>query len=250
MLQQTQVDRVLPVWQAWMDRWPTPQSLATAALDDVLRAWGRLGYPRRARWLWQAAQQITTRYDGDVPGDETLLRDLPGIGTYTAAAVCAFAFDQSTVVLDTNVRRVLSRAVLGEANSPAHITTAERALAESLLPEHDAALWSVAVMELGALVCRASNPKCTECPIADDCAWRAAGYPEGAHPRRAARPFAGSDRQARGVILAVLRESHSAVPVDAFPITDPQQHARALQTLVDDGLVDHVDGKYALPDGS
>ena len=249
MLQQTQVDRVLPVWLAWMDRWPTPQSLAAATLDDVLRAWGRLGYPRRARWLWQAAQLIVTQFDGAVPSDETLLRELPGIGSYTAAAVAAFAFGTPSVVLDTNVRRVLARAIRGEANPPAHISAAERTLAESLLPTQDAALWSVAVMELGALVCRARDPKCAQCPIADQCAWRAADYPKAAHPRRTARPFAGSDRQARGVIMAVLRDSNTAVTADAFPITDPTQHARALQTLIDDGLVHHVDGTYALPGG-
>ena len=247
MLQQTQVDRVLPLWRAWMDRWPTPQSLATAPLDDVLRAWDRLGYPRRARWLWQAAQIIGTRFDGAVPDDEILLRELPGIGPYTAAAVAAFAFGKPSVVLDTNVRRVLARAVLGEAHPPAHITAAERTLAESLLPTQNAALWSVAVMELGALVCRARDPRCAECPIADQCAWRAAGYPQAAHPRRTSRPFAGSDRQARGAIMAVLRESDTAVTADAFPINDPTQQARALQTLIDDGLVHHDDGTYILP---
>jgi A/G-specific adenine glycosylase len=250
MLQQTQVDRVLPVWQAWMNRWPTPQSLADATLDDVLRAWGRLGYPRRARWLWQAAHEIVQRFDGTVPEDEAVLRELPGVGGYTAAAIAAFAYGKTTVVLDTNVRRVLTRAILGKANAPAHITAAERTLAESLLPAHDAALWSVAVMELGALVCRARDPKCADCPIAQACAWRAAGYPAAAHPVRTTRPFAGSDRQARGVILAVLREADTAVAPEAFPITDPEQHARALQTLIDDGLVDHVDGAYVLPSGS
>lgn len=250
MLQQTQVDRVLPVWQAWMNRWPTPQSLAEATLDDVLRAWGRLGYPRRARRLWQAARDIVHRFGGEVPEDEAALRELPGVGGYTAAAIAAFAYGKTTVVLDTNVRRVLTRAILGKANAPAHITAAERALAESLLPAHDAALWSVAVMELGALVCRARDPKCADCPIVQECAWRAAGYPAAAHPARATRPFAGSDRQARGVILAILREADTAVALEGFPIADPEQYARALQTLIDDGLVDHVDGTYVLPSGS
>lgn len=247
MLQQTPVDRVLPVWRAWLKRWPSPAHLATAPLDEVLRAWGRLGYPRRARWLWQAAQQITTRFDGAVPADESLLRELPGVGSYTAAAVAAFAFDQPTVVLDTNVRRVLARAVLGQSHPTAHITVGERALAQSLLPDQDAPLWSVAVMELGAVVCTARDPRCTDCPIVRACAWRADGYPDAEHTRRRAKPYVGSDRQARGRIMAVLRDADHAVRADDFDVTDRDQHERALQTLIDDGLIAHSDEGYVLP---
>jgi A/G-specific adenine glycosylase len=249
MLQQTQVERVLPIWRGWLDRWPTPSDLAAASLDEVLRAWGRLGYPRRARWLWQAAQRITNTFGGTVPSDEATLRELPGVGSYTAAAVAAFAFDEPTVVLDTNVRRVLARAVLGESHPAAHITAAERTLAQSLIPAEDAALWSIAVMELGAVICTARDPRCTECPIANACAWRAAGFPEAAHKRRRAKPYVGSDRQARGVILAVLREADRAISAEAFPINDQEQQARALQTLIDDGLITCTDNGYVLPRG-
>jgi A/G-specific adenine glycosylase len=249
MLQQTQVDRVLPVWRAWLERWPSPSDLAAAPLDEVLRAWGRLGYPRRARWLWQAAQHITAHFDGAVPSDEATLRELPGVGSYTAAAVAAFAFSQPAVVLDTNVRRVLARAVLGQSHPVAHITAAERTLAQSLIPTKDPAQWSIAIMELGALICTARDPQCSKCPIANQCAWRAAGFPEATHERRRAKPYVGSDRQARGTILAILREADHAINADEFQISDPDQRERALQTLIDDGLITQSDNGYALPSG-
>ena len=114
MLQQTPVARVVPEWQAWMARWPTPAALADAEPGEVVRQWGRLGYPRRALNLHAAASAIVARHDGRVPEEESALRALPGVGEYTAAAVRAFAFGRRSVVLDTNVRRVLARAVGGQ----------------------------------------------------------------------------------------------------------------------------------------
>ena len=246
MLQQTQVDRVIPVWQAWLDRWPRPADLAAAPLDEVLRHWGRLGYPRRARWLWQAAQRITEAFGGEVPSDEHQLRQLPGIGAYTAAAVCAFAFGQGTVVLDTNVRRVLARVLHGQAFPVPHITQAERAAAAALLPEHHPARWSVAVMELGALVCTAQRPACERCPLVTVCAWRAADYPTPSVRRRSQAAYRGSDREARGAILDRLRNAPANAVELMAAVTEPDRLERALTSLTRDGLITASDGRYHL----
>jgi A/G-specific adenine glycosylase len=251
MLQQTPVQRVLPAWTEWMRRWPTPEDLASASVADALRAWGRLGYPRRARWLHQSAVLICEEHGGQVPVDVAELRGLPGVGEYTAAAVRAFAFDRRSVVLDTNVRRVLARVLDGDAAPPAHITSAERDRADLLWPTSDrrSARWSAAVMEFGALVCTARGPACSECPISPRCSWTAAGRPPSGVARR--QPgYAGSDRQARGRIMAVLRERHGPVGTreiaTAWP--DVEQRDRALAALVSDGLVRALPRRrYALP---
>lgn len=252
MLQQTPVERVLPAWQAWIDRWPTPASLAEASLGDALRAWGRLGYPRRAARLHATAQAIVREHDGNVPAVADELRSLPGVGEYTAAAVLAFAHGRRALVLDTNVRRVLARVLTGRAAPTAHLTAAERDLAEGVWPADDAtaARWSAAVMEFGALVCRARAPQCGDCPVADLCAWRAAGYPEPeSTPRRAPR-YEGSDRQARGALLGALRGHLDPVPAArlAQAWADDEQRRRALTALVAEGLVEHLPrDRFALP---
>ncbi len=245
MLQQTPVDRVLPVWHAWMERWPAPGALASATVADALRAWGRLGYPRRARRLHETATVIRDEHDGRVPQDEAALRALPGVGDYTAAAIRAFAFGQRSVVLDTNVRRVLARHQEGHAHPPGHITRAERTTADLLWPQQDAASarWSAAVMELGALVCTARSPHCDACPVQAGCRWWNSGQPEAeSQPRRQPR-YEGSDRQARGRLLALLRESSS--PLDEADLVeawgDDGQRARALRGLIDDRLVHRGD---------
>ncbi|HUY46293.1 MAG TPA: A/G-specific adenine glycosylase [Streptosporangiaceae bacterium] len=251
MLQQTPVARVLPVYAAWLARWPTPASLAAAAAGDAVREWGRLGYPRRAIRLHATARALVERHGGEVPASLDALRDLPGIGAYTAAAVASFAFGQRHAVLDTNVRRVLARLVSGQELPPRSASAAETRLAESLLPGQPAlaARWSVAVMELGALVCTAARPQCARCPVAEGCAWCLAGRPAGGGARRS-QGYEGTDRQCRGRLLAVLREADGPVPGarldDVWP--DQQQRARALDGLVADGLVDPLpDGRFALP---
>ncbi len=252
MLQQTPVVRVHPVWTEWMDRWPTPAALAADPPGEAVRAWGRLGYPRRALRLHAAAVAIVADHAGEVPDQPADLRALPGVGEYTAAAVLAFGFGRRALVLDTNVRRVLARLLAGTEHPPASLTLAERGQARALLPDDDrtAARWAVAVMELGALVCTATAPDCPRCPVADSCVWRAAGRPPGQRPRPVQR-FAGTDRQARGRLLAVLREADEPVPHEAlaaaWPV-DAAQRERALDGLVADGLVELVgpDG-YALP---
>src|SRR5262249_19255374 len=157
MLQQTPVSRVLPVYDAWLERWPTPASLAAAPVGDAVRAWGRLGYPRRALRLHAAAAAIADRHGGAVPESYEELVALPGVGDYTAWAVLAFAFGRRQAVLDTNVRRVLARVVAGTEFPPPAVTAGEKAVARGLLPDDEptAATWSVALMELGALVCTA-----------------------------------------------------------------------------------------------
>ncbi|MFC9971381.1 A/G-specific adenine glycosylase [Spirillospora sp. NPDC127200] len=252
MLQQTPVVRVLPVWDAWTARWPTPAALAAEPSGEAVRAWGRLGYPRRALRLHAAAQAIVERHGGEVPDDHAALLDLPGIGAYTAAAVASFAYRQRHAVLDTNVRRVLARLVSGVEYPPKTQTRAEVAIAESLLPldPPTAARWSVAVMELGALVCTARSPRCVDCPVLDKCEWQLAGYPAYDGPPRKGQTYAGTDRQCRGRLLAVLRESEEPVEKPALDIvwSDAVQRERALDGLIADGLVDPLDdGRYALP---
>lgn len=190
MLQQTPVNRVLPVYEQWLARWPRPADLAADPPGEAVRAWGRLGYPRRALRLHGAAQAIAERHGGDVPSEHAQLLALPGIGEYTAAAVASFAYRQRHAVLDTNVRRVFARAATGIQYPPNATTAAERKLARALLPDEDerAAQWAAATMELGALVCTAKNEDCTRCPIAEQCAWRLAGKPAHQGPRAAARP--------------------------------------------------------------
>ena len=252
MLQQTPVVRVLPAWRAWMERWPTPAHLAEDSPGEAVRMWNRLGYPRRALRLHACATAITGEHGGVVPDDHATLLSLPGVGAYTAAAVASFAFGQRHAILDTNVRRVLARAETGIEYPPKTQTKAEVTLAESLLPPEPsvAARWGVAVMELGALVCTARSPACADCPIAVQCAWTAAGRPAYSGPPRRGQTYAGTDRQARGRLLAVLRDSAGPVAKPALDAVwdDGVQRERALDGLVADGLVDPLeDGRYALP---
>ena len=252
MLQQTPVNRVLPVYRTWLERWPTPGDLAAATAGDAVRQWGKLGYPRRALRLHACAVEITVRFAGRVPDSVDDLLSLPGVGAYTARAVASFAFGQRHPVVDTNVRRVLARAVSGQGNAGLPSVARDHAAVEALLPADaaSAARFGVALMELGALVCVARTPRCPVCPIADRCAWLAAGSPAYAGPVARPQGFAGTDRQVRGLLLDVLRSTPDPVSqalLDAvWP--DPVQRARALDGLVADGLVDPLpDGRYALP---
>jgi A/G-specific adenine glycosylase len=252
MLQQTPVSRVLPVHEEWLRRWPTPAALAAEPSGEAVRAWGRLGYPRRALRLHGAAVTVVERHDGRVPESYDDLRALPGVGDYTAAAIASFAYGRRHAVLDTNVRRVLARVVGGvELPAPA-VTRAEREAAVALLPEDEptAAAWSVAVMELGALVCTAARPRCDACPVAELCAWRSAGSPPYEGPPRRGQTWAGTDRQCRGRLLAVARDSDGPVHrsrLDAVWSDEPQR-VRCLASLVSDGLLVHAGpDAYALP---
>ena len=251
MSQQTPVSRVAPQWEEWMRRWPTPADLAAAPTAEVLRAWGSLGYPRRALRLKECAEEIVDKHGGVVSCEVSELLALPGIGDYTARAVAAFAFAQAVPVVDTNVRRVYARAVLGRPLAKPQ--KAELEWIAALLPEEDAHIFSAGLMELGAVVCTATAPACGECPIADSCAWLAAGSPPPTAEELAGKKvqkFAGTDRQVRGKIMKVLREAPAPVPQSAIDVVwpDAPQRTRALYSLLEDGLaVQNEDGHFHLP---
>ena len=253
MLQQTPVARVEPVWREWMSRWPTPAALAAVAPADVIRAWGKLGYPRRALRLREAAAAVVERHGGVVPRDVAQLEALPGIGTYTARAVACFGYGQPQPVVDTNVRRVVARLLHGRAEAGSARAADLTDIAE-LTPSEPgrATRFSVAAMELGALVCVAGAPRCGVCPVRNRCAWRLAGSPAHDGPARRVQKFAGTDRQVRGKLLDVLRAAHE--PVDAAALDaawdDAVQRSRCLDSLLTDGLVEQTDdGLFTLPRG-
>ncbi|WP_432843549.1 A/G-specific adenine glycosylase [Dactylosporangium sp. CA-092794] len=251
MLQQTQVSRVEPAWQRWMERWPTPAHLAVDPPGEAIRAWDRLGYPRRALRLHACAAAIVERHDGEVPEDVDALLALPGIGMYTARAVAAFAFRRRHPVVDTNVRRVVARAVAGEADGGPATTPADLRAVEALLPEDEeaAARASIAFMELGAVVCTARAPRCEECPLTGVCAWRLAGSPPSDGPMRRSQGYHGTDRYVRGLLMAVLRASDEPVPAQRLDAVwpDADQRGRALAGLLADGLVNRRDQTFTLP---
>lgn len=271
MLQQTPVVRVLPVWQEWLQRWPTPAGLAGEPAGEAVRSWGRLGYPRRALRLHAAAVAIVQDHGGQVPDNHAELLALPGVGNYTAAAVAAFAFGRRETVVDTNIRRVHARLVSGTALPAPALTAAEMRLAAQLLPHDDgtSVRWNAAVMELGALVCTARAPKCAACPVMDLCAWRAAGEPPPSYIPKG-QAWHGTDRQLRGAVVAVLRAAQRPVPEEMFqrepadlgftpvgigvPLAAlhrldpaPEQLERALAGLLVDGLAELHEGGYRLP---
>ena len=271
MLQQTPVVRVLPVWEEWLRRWPEPAALAREPAGEAVRAWGRLGYPRRALRLHGAAVAIERDHGGTVPSDYAELLSLPGVGSYTAAAVAAFAFGRRETVVDTNIRRVHARLFSGAALPAPALTAAEMRLAAELLPSDagSSVRWNASVMELGALVCTARAPKCPACPVRDRCAWLAAGEPAPAYTPKG-QAWHGTDRQVRGGVMAVLRLADAPVPAEMFqqapadlgfeaagigvPLAAlhrlncaPEQLERALAGLLEDGLAELHQGGYRLP---
>lgn len=255
MSQQTPVVRVEPKWQEWITRWPTPCDLAKVSTDEVLRAWDRLGYPRRALRLKECAQVICSRFDGQVPNTVAELLALPGVGEYTARAVAAFAFGQRVPVVDTNVRRVYYRAQIGQFLPHGQSATKkELAAVLELMPKKHAPEFAVALMELGATVCLA-KPDCARCPLQEEfCAWQQAGCPaptaeELLLKKKRVQKFTGTDRQVRGIVMAKLRDSSQPVPQANIDVLwpDAEQLSRAVFSLLEDGLAVHnVDG-YSLP---
>lgn len=266
MSHQTPVARVVPAWQAWLDRWPTPTALADDSPGEAVRMWGRLGYPRRALRLHAAAVAVRDQHGGRVPETYQGLLALPGVGPYTAGATTAFANGRRAVVLDVNVRRVLARFHDATDILPGAPTRAEVARAERLLPAQDApsVAWNAAVMELGAVVCTARAPRCDTCPVRERCAWAAADDARtsgaaaaggGVAPTparvRTTRPQAwvGTDRYVRGLLLGVLREEFGTVPPARLEAVwhDEEQTARCLAGLLADGLVEAARDGYRLP---
>ena len=237
MLQQTPVSRVLPAWHQWRQRWPTPSALADDSVGEAIRAWGRLGYPRRAKRLHESAVIMRDRFGGEVPADEATLRELPGVGEYTAAAVAAFAYGRDSIAVDINVRRFLVRIKTGRDPALTY-SAAERALAKDVVEALDvpSPLWAAASMEFGALVCTSRNPACAVCPLATMCDWV-----PGERITRT-QEYEGTDRQARGAVLEVLRSG----PADTFDWHDQDQLERALAGLLSDGLIVRTD-RWSLP---
>jgi A/G-specific adenine glycosylase len=250
MLQQTPVHRVVDVWTEWLARWPKPSSLAAETPGTALRAWGKLGYPRRALRLHAAATAIAAQHGDVVPDEVDVLLALPGIGAYTARAVAAFGYGRRVPVVDTNVRRVFARAMHGLADSGPPSTSRDLSDVACVLPQAHAARFSAALMELGAVVCTARRPRCGDCPMASECAWLRAGRPTGNGAARPAQRYAGTDRQVRGLLLDVLRAAADPVPrarLDAVWHDAPQRE-RCLGSLLVDGLVQEThDGRFALP---
>ncbi|KFI92050.1 A/G-specific adenine glycosylase [Bifidobacterium saguini DSM 23967] len=257
MSQQTQMSRVVPYWQAWMERWPDARALATAPKSEVITAWGRLGYPRRALRLQECARVVSEKYDDELPRTYEALLELPGIGDYTASAVLSFAFGQRIAVIDTNIRRVLSRVFLGTESRGGSASAAERALANRVLPEavKRSVTWNQSVMELGAVICTAKSPLCEACPIAESCTFLKAGRPGlGEKRTRPRQRFQGTDRQVRGLVLAALRElpaGSSLTRTDAEKLwKDSVQLGACIASLDDDGLIEIMqDGALRLPQG-
>lgn len=272
MSHQTQMSRVTPRWLEFMRRWPTPAAAAQASDAEILRVWDRLGYPRRALALRQCAVAIVERHDGEVPADREALQALPGIGPYTSAAVCSFAFGMRVPVVDTNVRRVIARAVHGDEVAWRPNARRDEAEMLALLPRVDADVqpWNAGAMELGATVCSQRAPDCARCPIAEICEWRGAGFPslpDAERERRQLRQpkFAGSNRQRRGRVMAIARASHGGfaidqlwhrillqtdfcAPEDSVQLArEHEQHLAAAATLVAEGMLQQRGDWISLP---
>jgi A/G-specific adenine glycosylase len=248
MLQQTPVARVLPKWIEWMERWPTPAELAKATPTQVITAWGRLGYPRRALRLHESAKIIARDFENEVPDSEEVLRSLPGIGDYTAAAISAFAFGANTLVMDVNIRRVLVRVLDGKEHPTSSPTVRERESRLAILPRRNADNWAAATMELGALICTSKNPSCNDCPIISQCKWRKNGYPQSELVRKS-QDWHGTDRKCRGTIVQALRESESLTASAIKKLwPDESQVEKALETLLADNLIEeHSRSRFRLP---
>lgn len=248
MLQQTPVNRVLPVYNQWMERWPTAADLAKATPAEVITAWGRLGYPRRALRLHECAKVITSEYKGEIPTTEIELRKLPGVGEYTAAAMVAFAFSGRSLVLDINIRRLFVRLFDGAESPTTSATKAEKARYAELIPKKDPHIWAAATMELGALICTSQSPKCAICPVADKCLWRSLDFPKSDLVKRR-QSWHGTDRQCRGAVVQALRENDVLTKAQIAQLWDvPSQLEKALLTLLDDGLIEaRGKSKYSLP---
>lgn len=256
MLQQTPASRVIEPWTYWVQRWPVPSAMAAEPVGEVVRAWGKLGYPRRAMRLHECARVLADEFDDVVPSDVTILLTLPGVGDYTARAVACFAYGHSVPVVDVNVRRVVARAVNGHQH-PGNPARRDLAETEALFPRsEDGSLapqtptFSAALMELGALVCTARTARCEVCPLEPTCEWVRLGKPKHDRPARRVQKFEGTDRQARGRLLDVLRGTRAPVERSALDLAwgrDPGQRARALDSLLVDGLVEVTDdGMYCL----
>jgi A/G-specific adenine glycosylase len=252
MLQQTQVNRVIPRYAAFLAAFPTAAACAAAPVAEVVRAWEGLGYNRRAVSLHRAAEVVVEQHGGALPDDLDALLALPGVGPYTARAVLAFAFERDVAVVDVNAARFLARAVAGARLTPA----AAQRLADAQVPAGTGWAWNQSVLDLGATVCTKRSPRCPHCPLVATCAWARTGF-AGVDPAEGSAgtggrqsTFVGSDRQGRGRLVQALRtgpvEIDRVADVAGWP-DDPERARRVADGLVGDGLAEYVDGQLALP---
>ncbi len=249
MLQQTPVNRVLPIWSQWITQWPTPKDLANAKKSDLLKAWGRLGYPRRAIRLHEAATIITREHNNKVPTTLDELRKLPGVGEYTAAAIMAFAYKKHSLVLDVNIRRLNARVIDGQEFPPLHITNSERQSRTALIPKENPHTWAAATMELGALICTATKPLCEKCPLSQQCFWRKNGYPTNETKKKQTQKWHGTDRQCRGLIIEHLRNNPCATKPQLLKLWQNQsQIEKCIESLLNDKLIGKKKANYSLID--
>lgn len=250
MLQQTQVERVVPRYAAWLERWPTFGALATASPADVIREWRGLGYNRRALSLHRTAITVLREHGGQLPRDPAGLLRLPGVGPYTAAAIRSFAYEESVAVADTNIARTIARAILGVESQRDVMARVIAEAAAALLPVPGARDHNLAVMDLGATVCSARAPRCGACPLNEICAWHAAGQPPGAAASRPAPKFEHTARYARGRIVDALRQA-PATTAELGAMLPRRHAARAadyLASLERDALVVRAAGDlWSLP---
>lgn len=251
MLQQTQVGRVIPKYGEFVRRYPTAAALAGFAPSEIIAFWSGLGYNRRALNLWKAAGLATREFGGTIPEDDAALRALPGIGSYTAAAIAAFAGNRDVVAVDTNVRRIFLRIFFGgeyaEEPGAAELDSVMRAA----LPRGRSREWHSALMDFGSLVCTSRAPSCEACPLARECRARrlaAAGAALRTRLNRKQPRFEGSRRQLRGRILRVLSQAAGPLDGDALCAAAPSpEFLTCLGQLMRDGLVAEAHGLYRLP---
>ena len=247
MSQQTGIDRVVPKYLAFIERFPTPDSCASAPLGEALALWSGLGYPRRCRNLHDAARMIVDRHGGRVPLELEALLALPGVGAYTARAVLSFAAGHDVGVVDTNVARVLSRLL----DSPLGARDAQR-VADAVVPAGRSWEWNQALMDLGSTVCRARRAECDACPVEAWCAWEDGPdpAPASALTSKPQPRFEGSDRQARGRLMRRLAEG-AVRRVDVARVMglsgDVERAGRLLDALVSERLVVADDETCRLP---
>ena len=250
MLQQTQVERVLPYYTVWLERWPTFAALAAASPAEVIREWRGLGYNRRALNLHRVAATVTQDHGGTLPSSAATLRGLPGIGPYTAAAIGSFAREESIAVADTNIARLAARVFFGVASQREVPARALSGAADALLPSRGVRHHNLALMDLGALVCSSRAPRCGECPVARLCAWRAGGYPPGEAVRPPTPKFEHTARFARGRIIDALRTAPATAAELAALLPEPHaaRIGHYLEALEKDALIaPAAGGLWSLP---
>ena len=248
MLQQTQIDRVLSKWPAFLEEFPTATSCALAPTSEVVKQWEGMGFNRRAVLLHQAAKSIKDNHGGEVPLEIDELLLLPGVGPYTARAILAFAYEQDSAVVDTNVGRVLARWT-GHRLKPAEA----QELADRSVPLGEGGAWNQAVLDFGSMVCRSKNPKCEKCPIHSSCSWQGIGVDPAkgsAGVSGTQSRFEGSDRQGRGKLVAALRKKpikkSELAEIMGWPL-DPKRAERVASTVISDGLATSEGDTLSLP---